>query len=180
MLSFFDWRALLYFPWTLFQLTFLVPNFIHAEALGGPSISKPKFILKPRPATDGPPKKKLATESRGNDQPKSDEEGKSDPTGGSKVSNGLVSLCQNYGSDDESEWLEASNPIISSRLTGVIDHLLKLTNWRDIERVVSVCILLPFPPRFWMLVDLENILMGSWERVKRRLNAITGCRFTTM
>lgn len=75
----------------------------NGETLGGSSIPKPKFILKPRSATDGPPNKKLATASTVNGQTKGEEESKSDLTGGSKMSNSLMALCQNYDSDDESE-----------------------------------------------------------------------------
>lgn len=74
--------------------------------IGGAPVLKPKFILKPRSATDGPPKKKPAIERMvEEDQPKDQEELKSDVGGGSQsqTTNGLMSLCQNYDSDESDD-----------------------------------------------------------------------------
>lgn len=73
-------------------------------SIGGAPILKPKFILKPRSATDGPPKKKPVIERTvEEDQPKNQEELKSDVGGGSQATNGLLSLCQNYDSDESDD-----------------------------------------------------------------------------
>lgn len=75
----------------------------NGENPGGSSILKPKFILKPRSTTDGPPHKKQAIEPIANSQSKNEEESKNDLAGGSQTANGLLSLCQNYDSDDDSD-----------------------------------------------------------------------------
>jgi len=71
-----------------------------SETPGGSSLLKPKFILKPRSAADGPPNKKPCTEPMVNNKPRNDGENKTDLANGRQMTNGLQSLCQNYDSDE--------------------------------------------------------------------------------
>ncbi|KAJ8492986.1 hypothetical protein OPV22_014707 [Ensete ventricosum] len=59
----------------------------------------PKFILKSRSVTEGP--KKPRTASTDSDPSEAEKEGKTNDTKGEGMTNGLLSLCQDYGSDDD-------------------------------------------------------------------------------
>lgn len=66
---------------------------------GGSSVAMPKFILKPRPVTDGP-SKKPRTAPLEDDKSRDREEGKNNATEASQMPNGLMSLSQNYDTDE--------------------------------------------------------------------------------
>ncbi|KAJ6843559.1 coiled-coil domain-containing protein 94-like protein [Iris pallida] len=79
------------------------------ESVGGSSLLMPKIIVKPRSVTDQPHSKKPRTGSAENGLPKDGESKNSESVDGKmtdglpkdgETTNGLLSLCQNYDSDE--------------------------------------------------------------------------------